>query len=465
MSTSIETDFTAPPAPALYPPTVNPTPRPLPIWRFLPRFVANPLSSLPRQVYEEPVVTYETGRGSIAWITDPALIETVLLREHDRFPKTPLEHRVFRGALGNGILTSQGESWRWQRRIVAPLFRYNDIVSYVPDMVTAAEQRVAAWKASPPESVQSVDADMTDTTFTVIATTIFAGEALADSAVIQQASGAYLERISWEIAAAMMYLPVWLWHPAKPAMSRAARRLRETVGRMVERRRASGKAGSDLIGRLLAARDPETGLAMSDEQVIDNLLTFAAAGHETTAKALTWTLYLLARAPEWQARVRDEVGRVAGKAPISAGMIDELRVTQQVLKESMRLYPPAPVLTRVSAAPTELGGAAIRAGTLIVIPVFAVHRHRRLWPDPDRFDPERFAPEREVAYVRTQFMPFGFGPRICIGMSFATIEATAILATLVRGARFAWDGRHVPEPLSRVTLRPKGGMPLIVTAL
>jgi cytochrome P450 len=133
-----------------------------------------------------------------------------------------------------------------------------------------------------------------------------------------------------------------------------------------------------------------------------------------------------------------------------------------VLKEAMRLYPPAPVMTRLAGDTLTLGPETVPAGTLIVIPIYAVHRHRKLWDDPDRFDPERFAPEREAGYLRTQFMPFGFGPRTCIGGTFAMMEATAILATLVRGARFAWDGVHAPEPLSRVTLRPKGGMPLLV---
>jgi cytochrome P450 len=232
---------------------------------------------------------------------------------------------------------------------------------------------------------------------------------------------------------------------------------------MLEHRRTSGLDSDDLMGRLMRVRDPDTDTPMSDKQLIDNLLTFLVAGHETTAKALTWTLYLLARAPEWQERVRAEVRDVAGTAPIGAEHLDRLRMTRQVLQEAMRLYPPAPVLTRVTSAPVELAGHTIGPGVLINMPIFAIHRHRKLWDDPERFDPERFTPEREKKLLRTQFMPFGFGQRICIGMSFAMIEATVLLAMLVRGAHFAWDGHHAPEPVSRVTLRPKGGMPLIVT--
>jgi len=308
---------------------------------------------------------------------------------------------------------------------------------------------------------------MTETTFTVISRTMLAGGEAVEADIIRQAGGDFLERISWEIAYALLRLPTWLPHPGTRQMRNAARRLRTAVQELIDKRRnRSLEAGeADLLGRLLAARDPETGAPMSDENLVDNLLTLLEAGHETTAKALTWCLYLLARAPEWQQRIRDEVIAVAGNAPIESAHIDQLPTTRRVLKETMRLYPPAPVLSRMAANATTLGGRALRPGTNVVMPVFAIHRHKRLWEDPDRFDPDRFLPEREARYWRTQFMPFGAGPRICIGMSFAMAEATAILATLVRSASFEWDGRYVPEPLSRVTLRPKGGMPLRVHLL
>jgi len=238
--------------------------------------------------------------------------------------------------------------------------------------------------------------------------------------------------------------------------------MREAVADLVRARRTAPSQRDDLLARLLGAKDPETGRPMSDGQLVDNLLTFLLAGHETTAKALTWALYLVARSPHWEARMLEEIGGVAGNGPITAEHISRLVVVGQVLKEAMRLYPPAPVLTRIANEPTELGGKQLDAGSLIVMPIFAIHRHRRLWQDPDRFEPERFAPEREQTYSRYQFMPFGAGPRICIGASFAMIEATAMLATFVRAARFEVPAGHNPVPISRVTLRPSGGMPLKV---
>jgi len=186
------------------------------------------------------------------------------------------------------------------------------------------------------------------------------------------------------------------------------------------------------------------------------------AGHHTIAMTLTWTLYLLSRAPEWEARVL-EVRRVVPSGPVTGEHLNQLVTVQQVLKESMRLYPPLPVMTRYTAKDVELAGKHVKAGTLIGLPIYAIHRHRKLWDDPDRFDPGRFAPEREAGYSRYQFMPFGAGPRICIGAAFALIEATAMLATLVRAARFENPPVQEPIPVSRVVLVPKHGMPLQVT--
>jgi cytochrome P450 len=448
--------------PGLYPPTVRPPERPLPLRKFLFRFVRNPLLSVPRSIYEEGVVVHGSGRAVMAWVSDPALIETILLHEADRFPKTALEKRVFERFLGDGILTSQGASWRWQRRTAAPLFRPADLTGLVPAMSGAAEAQLARWAACSPGSVHAIDRDMTQSTFHVISATMFTGGADTEAAEILRISDKVLSNISWDIAAAIMRFPDWLWYPGKYGRRRSATVLRATVAAILARRRAAGLGGDDLLAQLARAQDPETGAPMSEGQLIDNLMTFLAAGHETTAKALTWALYLLARAPEWQKRVRDEVLLVAGRQPVDAQHLDKLVVTRAVLEEAMRLYPPAPVMTRQASCAVGLGGQTVPAGAIIFIPIFAVHRHRRLWDDPDRFDPDRFSTERRAKIARTQFMPFGFGPRTCIGGSFAMMEGVAILATLVRGAEFEWDGRHLPEPVSRVTLRPRGGMPLRV---
>jgi cytochrome P450 len=451
---------------ALYPPTVTPSSRPLPLLPFLGRFVRNPLRAIPISVYTEPVVTYGRKRPLIAWVTEPGLVENILLKNAEQFPKTRLDRRVLRPMIGNGLLTAQGESWRWQRRIASPSFRHAELLTYVPTMVDAANNCVARWNSHGSKPfVTNVEADMTETTFAIIARTILAGVNRADGDIIKRAGRAYLDQISWEVAAALLQYPETMWHPGKGRMRRAAIELQETVRRLVAQRREEGSAGGDLVARMLAAQDPDTGEPMSDEMIADNLATFLFAGHETTAKLLTWTLYVLARAPEWQRRLREELDEKVGSTSLDAGTIAKLPIMSRVLKEVLRLYPAAPVMTRVNAEDVEIGGKKLPSPTLIVIPIFAIHRHRSLWSDPNRFDPDRFLPENESRYPRTQFMPFGYGQRVCIGSSFAILEATAILATLLQSVRVEWDGRHAPEPVSRVTLRPKGGMPLIVRPL
>lgn len=451
--------------PTLYPPTVTPPPAPLSLRQFVLRFVKNPLLALPQTAYEQPVVTRETIGRTVFWIADPKLTEEVLVKNAASFFKTPVEKRVFRRSLKDGVISSDGALWRWQRRTLAPLFRPSEILKYIPGMAQPAEELLEEWRGAKPGSVQQIDADMVEATFAVIARTMLQGGEPREAAIIKSATAQSLENITWEIMYGLLRLPLWLPHPASWILSRSSKRLRGAVHDIIARRQAEGSDGHDLLGRLLQARDPETGEPMTMEQLINNLLTLLEAGHETTSRALSWTLYLLARAPDWQERVRAEIASVCGDDKISAEQIGALQLTQQVLKEAMRLYPPVPAMTRISVAPVSLSGVDIPQDSFIIIPIFCIHRHKALWTDPNRFDPTRFAPEREAAYPRTQFMPFGGGPRICLGNSFAMAEATVILATLIRGARFDWDGRHEPEPVSRITLQPRGGMPLLVTPL
>lgn len=451
--------------PPLYPPTVRSPEQPLPLLRYLARFIRNPIAAFPRQVFEEPLVAYGRRRSFVVWVTDPALIETILLEQAELYPKTPLDKRILKHLLGEGILTSDNEDWRWQRKVAAPLFRHAEILANVPEMAACAERQLQRWRDLGGLRRRDVEDDMTDLTFDVISSTVLAGCGPDEGHIIKVAGEEFLAPITWDIAAAMLRLPEWVWHPGKRRMRRAAEAERSAVHRILERRRKANDGGGDILARLMLARHPETGAPMPDERIVDNLATFLAAGHDTTAKALTWTLYLLARAPEWQRLVREEVAAVCGSRPIASADLEHLKITERVIKEALRLYPPAPVMARFTAQDVVLGGKSLKAQTLIIIPIFAVHRHHAVWIDPDRFDPNRFLPAKESKIRRTQFMPFGYGARTCIGSSFAMIEAVTLLATLIRGAEFGWDGRHEPEPISRVTLRPNGGMPLLVKPL
>ena len=451
---------------ALIPPTIEPPDKPLSLPVFCYRFIKNPLLALPQPAYEEPIFVYRPSgdKALVAWVTDPQLTETVLQNKDNTFIKTTLELRALGRPLGDGVLTSDGAQWRWQRHAIAPLFRHSEVLGYVPAMAAAADDLVAQWR-SDGAATRQIETDMTDVTFSVIARTMLVGGEPAESAAIKHATDRYLSAVPWEMVWELIRMPQWLPHPMVWRLDRTAQGVRKAVAGIIARRRNAGQEGTDLLARLLQARHPETGAPMDDERLIDNLLTLLLAGHETTAKALTWSLYLLALAPEWQDRVRAEVNAVLGDQPISPERIDALEITERVLKEAMRLYPPVPVMARRPLHDITLGGHLIPAGTQVVIPMYCVHRHRALWSDPDEFRPDRFLPDNARHMPRTQYMPFGAGARTCIGMSFAMIEAKVLLATFLRAARFSCDDGHRPIPVSRITLRPKGGMPLGVQLL
>ena len=329
-------------------------------------------------------------------------------------------------------------------------------------MSSAAEAMLATWAGDASGGYRAIDKDMTRLTFNVISQTVLPGGDDHIGAAIEQASGDYFGPISWTFVYRFFNVPQWMPHPGRRRMLRAEKFLRTSVAALIAARQANPTSRNDLFGWLSEAKHPETGAPLGAELLLDSLLTFMMVGHETTAKALTWSLYLLSESEDWAERLREEIETVAGNEPIGPEHIDRLQLTQQVVKEALRLYPPVPSITRQAATDLELGGQHIAAGTLINIPIFVLHRHRSIWRDPDCFDPDRFAPEAEAKIARTQFMPFGAGPRTCIGSAFAMIEATAVLATLIRGARFRLKAAHVPIPVSRVSLAPKGGMPMRV---
>lgn len=458
--TAIET------AKAFYPRSVTPPAKPLSLLKFVYRFLKNPLLALPQQAYEEPYVVMAERDPVIFWVSGPDIVDDILIRNAGKLHQSPIQKRVFRRALQDGILSSDGELWRWQRRTMAPIFRPSEILKYVPAMAAPAEELLERWRQSPPGSLQQVDEDMVDTTFAVIMRTMLKGGAPREAEIIRRSTAQALDHVTWEMLYGSFRLPLWLPHPRSWTLDRASRRLRGAVRDIIERRqRELDDSAEDLLGRLLAAQDPESGEPMEMDRLINNLLTLLEAGHETTSRGLAWTLYLLARSPEWQDAVRNEIRSVCGDEPLEGRHIEQLRITQQVLKESMRLYPPVPVMSRIVTQSFNAGGLFFPKASIIIIPIYCIHRHRMLWDDPDRFDPRRFAPEREAACLRTQFMPFGAGSRICLGGSFAMAEATAILATLVRSARFEWDGIVNPEPVSRITLQAKGGIALKLTML
>jgi cytochrome P450 len=448
----------------LEPPRIVPPAKALGRLAFIATFVRNPLQVVPQAVYEEDFVSARPDSPR-AWVTAPELVKAVLLDQRDKFQKIT-QIRLLSPLLGKGILTSEGADWKWQRQASAPMFRPQDLLHFVPTFVRVTDALVAKWRAAPAGSVQPIDVDMTRATFDVVSATLLPSADDTVSSQIEQSVQVFQKSGGWNQLLAAMNVPRWFPRPGYFAGARAIFTLRSVAAAMIRERREAVKNGKpepdDLLHRLIVARDPESNQSMNDEQLIDNLLTFYLAGHETTAKALTWTLYLLARSPGWSAALQEEIARVTGGGPVKSEHIEKLVLVQQVVKESMRLYPPVPIMSRQCVADTTIGAHRVRAGVSILMPIYVMHRHSKRWEDPDAFDPTRFAPENEGKIPRYQYMPFGAGPRICIGMPFALIEATAMLATMLQHARFEPVAGHEPAPVARVTLIPKGGMPLRV---
>ena len=443
----------------LYPPRITP---PLNGLRFplnLVKLLRNNLELIPAQAYHEPVVV-APGPPRMAFVTGLESVKTLLFSRASEFPKGGLQVDVLKPVFGNAMISVEGKEWRWQRGVAAPLFRHDELVRYGPVMSNAAESMVATWRASPPGSVHPIHTDMMRAAFRVISSTMLAGGAEDMLQAIEKGHADYYAGVNWWVIYLLLGLPHWLPRPGGAAMRAHEARLRHAVGDLVRSRRKSA-AGDDLLARLARATDPETGKLMSDENLVDNIVAFLMAGYDTTAFALAWTLYLIAQSPEWEARMLAEVRRVAGLGPVTAAHVEELVVVEQVLNELLRLFPTAPVIIRDIPEDVELDGVTVRAGTICIIPIYAIHRHRAYWQDPDRFDPARF--DNGWKPPRFQFMPFGAGPRICLGAAFSVMEATIMLATFVRAAHFELDAACAPQPVGRMFLVPRNGIQMRVT--
>jgi cytochrome P450 len=446
--------------PGFRPPKVPAGPDAPGLLRYLRTVVDNPVAGFPAAAYREPIAVRELPVATVAFVTGPDLVEEILVGRAADFPKSRVDDRLLRPAFGDSLLTAEGEDWRWKRRLIAPYFSPAALARSVADMVAPFLTHAADWRSRRPDAPIDVSPAMTSATFQVIARTLFSTDDEADFAVLSAAIDAYLEPSPWVIGLASLNVPAWVPHPGRGRMRRARDRMRSMVGALVSARRLSGAPADDICGDLMRARDPETGRTLSDRDMVDMLLTLIAAGHETSAKALTWALFCLAEQPELQADLAAEVAQVAGDRPVAAEDLAALTTVEAFLKETMRLFPPIPLLARRITRPETLGGRTLKPGTTVFIPFYAIHRHQGLWPDPDRFDHTRFLGDGARKIPRTAHMPFGAGPRACVGATFAMMEMVAALATLLQHVRFSTVEGTRCEPIHRITLRPKGGMVL-----
>lgn len=422
--------------------------------RILAAIIRNPLDAIPPSIFTEPVVFSKTAGQMTAHIADPVLIHEALVKNADALCKGDQVRRALGPALGQGLLTADGAHWKWQRQSVAGAFRHDKLLELQPMMIAAAQRTRDKWLANSSKNID-IGHEMMHTTFDIIVETMMSGGHGIDVDRVERSISDFLKPTGWTLALGILKAPEWLPYPGRRKARAAVEFLRSSLMRVVETRRAATAERTDLVSMLLSAADPETGRTMTDMEIVDNLMTFITAGHETTALGLAWTFDLLARHPEIEEKVLNEIDGMTEGEDLTVDHISKLAYTRQVFSEAMRLYPPAPVITRTALQDFRLGEYLIPAGTVLMVPIYALHRHASIWPDAEVFDPERFNPEASKSRHRYAYMPFGAGPRVCIGNAFAVMEAVAILAVLLQKVRLAAIQTHAPKPIMRLTLRPE----------
>jgi cytochrome P450 len=393
-------------------------------------------------------------RARFYLVTHPDGVQQVLAGGAEGYSKDTLFYREIAASFGDGLLTSNGQRWRQQRRTLAPLFTPRRVARYVAVMADEAARLRHRWTAAATSTRVDLHAEMVEYTLRVVGRALF-GAGMDDAIPTIRATFPVVSEAARRRATAAIPLPPAWPTPARRRAASAMRALHAVVDAIVERRRDAPGDAEDLVSLLLAARDPETGAPLSPREVRDQVLIFLLAGHETTATTLTFALHLLGRHPDVQRRVHQELDDVlAARAP-TAEDLGRLTYTTMVVKEAMRLYPPAYAFGRRSTTGDRIGGHRIPPGSIVVVSPWATHRHPAYWPDPERFDPERFHPAAASARHRYAWFPFGGGPRACIGSHFGLAEAVVAVAVLLTGRELRAD--PAPVPLSTaITLRPAG---------
>jgi cytochrome P450 len=417
-----------------------------------------PLASRnPLRVFQDWAAEYgDIFHYRAAWIhvyflNHPDFIETVLVRQYQSL----LKDRVIRNSrwlFGEGLLTSEGETWKRERRLTQPAFHRERVAAYAGIMTQYTEQAIASWQDG---TVVDLHREMMRLTLAIAVRTLFNVEpegireiSQAADILVRNMTGARLLMPSFA-----RFLPA----PGTWEMRRAVRQLDETVYRIIDRRRQNGQDSGDLLSMLLEARD-EDGSRMDNRQVRDEVLTFLMAGHETTALALSWAWHLLAENPDADQRLRDELDCVLGGRVPTISDLPLLKYSEGVIKEALRLYPPAWGVGRTVAKEFELGGYRVPAGTNLVMSQWVMHRDARFFSEPEKFDPSRWGTDAARKLPRFAYFPFGAGPRQCIGNAFAMMEAVLLLATMARSFQPRAVSGHPVEPVPSITLRPKGGV-------
>jgi cytochrome P450 len=412
----------------------------------------NVLEIIPALAYRQPIVS---GEMLMRWhmLADPGGMRRVMSDNLANYPKSEIMRRMLRPAIGDSLFNADGADWKWQRQAVAPVFTHRNVVALAPAMTATAERASTRLRAGGGKA--EMVSQMLTATFDVICDVALSGREHFDGATFSAAITRYFQTAGRASLLDFLGFPDWFPRPGELLAGASVKTMHDMVAAAIEARRKNATTENDLLDHMLAAHDPETGHRMSVEDLIFNMQFFIVAGHETTALALAWALYLLANSPADQARAREQARGQLGNRAATAGDLDAMPFITQILEESMRLYPPVGLLARTVSAPDELCGRTMKPGDLLFLPIWALHRHELWWERPDLFEPARFDPaNRRDKY---QYLPFGAGPRVCVGANFAMMQAGIILATLLARFRFTPGGPE-PRPIMSMTVRPDPGV-------
>lgn len=412
------------------------------------------LTLMPEQAYHALLSQAPVGARPIFIANHPHVVRHILVDAVDSYPKSDLMVGALTPLVGDGIFISGGDKWRRQRTMIDPAFAHMRIKTAFQKMRDATadfERHLDAAEGR----LLTLDEEMSHLTADIVFRTIFSEPIRSESSrAVFRAFAEYQNEVPQIEPKVLLKVKAWEAIKQPVRVTETCALIREQLGQLLDKRLTSGDDFADIAADVMTARDPTTGAAFTREELIDQIAVFFLAGHETSASALTWAFFILSQRPEVMARVREEVATVVGEGEITFEHTRALAFTRNVFRETLRLYPPVSFITRIAAEDAEIKGTPIPKGSLIVISPWLIHRHRRFWPEPDIFDPDRFSPERERKQTPGVYLPFGLGPRVCNGASFATAESVLILASLAR--RYDIDTTNAKRimPVGKLTTRP-----------
>lgn len=430
------------------------------LWRYVKLFRQDILSAQPAKLYRAWMAEFRTPFFRSFMVNDPKLVDLVLKERPDDFPKSSRVSEGLRPLLGESVFLTNGETWKRQRRIIDPAFEGGRLRDTFPAMWAASQACVARLEEGIIEIEEVTSHAAADVIFRTLFSIPIENEIAAE--VFSEFRDYQRSQPIVNIAA-FLPLPRWMPRFFRRRTRETAKSIRSLIARLTQARAdeiAAGTAPDDLATKIMTTEDPETGERFTPEEMVDQVAIFFLAGHETSASALAWTLYLLALYPEWQERLAQES---AALNDCDFKVMSELKLSRDVFREALRLYPPVPMMVREAGCPQEFRGREVKTGSQIVLSPWHLHRHERIWARPDAFEPERWQTEEGRGCAREAYMPFSAGSRVCTGAGFAMVEGPLILSMLLKMFRFELVEGRVPQPVAHLTVRAKDGIWLKVS--